>query len=256
MIEANYYIFIIFIAGLMCGSFISVLSSRDLSEWQSILWGKSRCPKCHHELTWKELIPLFSFFYQKGKCRECKENISIKYPLLEIVTAIVFVSLFMRFGLSALFFSYALFMIFLIALVVTDIEEMVIPDHLLIGTFLTALPITYFDPNLTSRLYGFLIYLIVIGLLVVPSRGKWMGYADLIVAPILGWVLGYPNAIAGLYLSFVIGAIVGISIVLSQKKSFKSQVPFGPFLVLGFFLAIWFGQDLVAWYMCTFFSLT
>ena len=247
--EQNFIIIYIFILGLMAGSFVSVLSSRNLDDWRSILYGRSRCPQCRHTLTWKELIPIFSFLFQKGKCQSCQSSISLKYPLLEIICATIFTALYVHFGLTGYFGAYSLLTIFFLSIIVTDIEEMIIPDHLIILCLIPLLWLTIIEPNLLFRFYGLVIYTVVIGLLVVPSQGKWMGWADLKLAPILGWLIGYPQAISGLYSSFVIGAIIGLLIVVISKKTIKAQVPFGPFLLLGFYIALWYGNNLIDWYL-------
>lgn len=254
MFFENLPLILVFIFGLLCGSLISVISSRKLSDWRSIFFGRSCCPKCKHNLSWIELIPIFSFLMMRGKCRHCQDSISIKYPILEIITSLIFVILFMNYGLTPLFLANALLAIFFISIVVVDLETLIIPDYFLIVSLIPTLWITFLNPDLQNRLFGFGIYIAVIGVLVLPSGGKWMGYADLKLAPILGWLLGFKAGIVGLYSSFVFGAIFGIILMIFKKAGMKSKVAFGPFLILGFYISIFYAQDLMKLFENFFFN--
>lgn len=234
--------------GFMLGSFISVLACRHLKDWRSILFGRSLCPHCSKQLAWFELIPLFSWLIQKGFCRGCRAKISIKYPLLELVTALLFVLLFYRFGASWLFIGHVLLAIVLLTIFIRDLETMIISDLLMIALILPLAIIIINEPMIPERIIGVALFTLVIGALVVPSRGRWMGWADLKLAPFLGATLGLTASIIALYSAFVIGGLYASSLLITKRVKPKTEVPFAPFLIIGFYIALfWQEQIVILW---------
>jgi leader peptidase (prepilin peptidase)/N-methyltransferase len=250
---------IFFSLGLIIGSFLNVVIIRLNTERS--LGGRSGCMTCGHPLSWYELIPLLSFLFLKGRCLECKNKISLQYPIVELVTGIIFAGLFLKFQnvffLDTLVFSftyayYAVVFSLLVVVSIYDIRHKIIPDTLsfvlgllaFIGLFfLNSNSFLNFSPHLPSLLEFFsgLIIAAPFAFFWLISRGTWMGLGDAKLAIGLGWLLGISRATSGIVLAFWIGAIVGISLVIfSKNHGMKSEIPFAPYLVLGMLLAFLF----------------
>jgi len=249
---------IVFIFGTIVGSFLNCVIYR-LEQGQSFLKGRSYCPHCKHTLSWQDLVPLLSFLFLKGKCRYCKKPISWRYPLVEIFTGIVFLSIFL-FNIQYSIF-YILISCFLIIIFVYDLKHYIIPDSVIYPAIIVS-GMWYFVYGILlnrSTLYDirYTIY-VALGaatfflLIVLVSRGKWMGVGDIKLAFLMGLILGWPNILVALFSAFFIGAIIGTGLIMAGRKKLSSEVPFGPFLVMGTFLAMLWGGEIVDWYL-TFF---
>ncbi|MDD5606320.1 MAG: prepilin peptidase [Candidatus Pacebacteria bacterium] len=245
--------FLIFIFGLIMGSFLNCVIFR-LENKKGFIKGKSFCPHCLHSLSWKDLIPLLSFFLLKRKCRYCQKEISWQYPLVELSTASMFVWIFYFWQNQELLLSNLIFLLiifsFLILIFIYDLKHMIIPDTLIIIPLL--ITFIYFlgkNINLLNHFLAGLFSLLFFLLIVIISLGKGMGLGDVKLVFFLGFLLGYPNIIVALFLSFLIGAIIGIGLILNKKKQMKSEVPFGPFLVIGTLIAYFWGTYLFNLYV-------
>jgi len=252
--EILFYIFILFF-GLVVGSFLNSIIYR-LSTDESFLFKRSSCPHCKHQLSWQDLIPIFSFLILRGKCRYCKKPISWQYPLVELTTAILFLSPIINgsptsIKLGDLFF-YWIFTSFLIIIFVYDLKYYIIPDKVIypaIGiAFLYQIIIhnSQFILQYLISAFGAAAFFLVI---VLVSRGKWMGVGDIKLAFFIGLFLGWSNILVALFLAFFIGAIIGVGLIVTGKKTLKSEVPFGPFLVAGTFIALFWGENIINWYL-------
>jgi len=250
--------FSIFVLGLAVGSFLNcVIYRQEVGE--SFLKGRSYCPNCKHTLSWIDLIPLFSFLFLKGECRYCHKKISLQYPLVELFTAILFILVAFYSFPNLLVTSYWLLITSLLIIIfVFDLKHYIIPDgviysaiaisgiwYLVSGIFFYA----YTKYQTLNTLYSALGTALFFLIIVLISRGKWMGVGDIKLAFFMGLFLGWPNILVGLFLAFFIGAIIGIGLIIFGKKKMSSEVPFGPFLVAGTFLALFFGQNLINWYL-------
>ena len=220
---------------------------------QGFLLGRSFCPKCRHILEWHDLIPLFSFILLKGRCRYCRKKISIQYPLVELFTGILFL-LFFIFHFS--FFIY-LISCFLIAIFVYDLKHYIIPDRLIYPAIALALFYQLFEAwsfgrwgmfEVRNLVYGTLPSLFLLGIILI-SGGKWMGLGDFKLAILMGLILNWPKVLVALFFSFFIGGIMGIALLLTKKKKLTSEVPFAPFLVSGTFIALFWGEEIINWYL-------
>jgi len=256
---------IVFIFGTFIGSFLNCIIYR-IENNLSFLKGRSFCPYCKHKLGFFDLFPVFSFIFLKAKCRYCGKKISIQYPLVEIITGLLFLLILnFQFGylefsilnlLTSIKFLYLLIASsLLLILFIYDLKHYIIPDkviYLLIGiTFFYQLIYNFqainsnFWPFLLSAFgaagFFFLIWLF--------SKGKCMGFGDVNLAFFMGLFLGWPNILVAMFSAFFIGAIIGIGLIVLGKKKLKSQVPFGPFLITGTFLALFWGQNLINWYL-------
>ncbi len=239
---------LIFILGLAVGSFINVLIDRN-STGESIIFGKSHCDNCKKSIAWYDLIPIISFVILLGKCRYCKSRLSFYYPIVELITGVIFaLTLLFAMGQNVLP-SHLLYLLIinsaLIAIFFIDLKYGIIPDKIvypaiIVSFFYTlyAIPYTLY-PNLLSALGAFFFFLI----LVLITHGKGMGFGDVKFVVLMGLILGFPKIIVALYLAFLTGAVVGVILILWRKKKLRgSTIPFGPFLVLGTILALFYSD--------------
>lgn len=256
--EYNLAFFALFVLGLIVGSFLNVVILR-FNTGMSVSKGRSVCFACGKSLTWRELIPLVSFLAQKGACRGCGSKISWQYPLVELATGIAFVVAYMvapmTFGLVAIILSLY------IVITVYDLRHKVIPDFFSYGAALVALCMIAIDSTAAGHvdfwriIAGPMLFLFFWFFWKV-SRGTWMGLGDGKLALSIGWALGFWQGIAALLLSFWIGAALSLLIMAVQalwgirsgRKGLRmrSQIPFGPFLVIGFLIALIWGVDIQA----------
>lgn len=232
------YLFCIFflLLGMILGSFYNVVGWR-LPKGESIIYPPSHCPNCNHQLKILDLIPVFSFILQRGKCRYCKNKIAWYYPVFEFLCGIVFMLCYLVFGITPELLKALTFVSMLIIIMVSDFNYMIIPDEvLLFFGCLLALEIGIIDGYkvLISSLINGLIAFVVMYLLKTLGdfmfKKESMGGGDIKLMFIFGLVLGAPLAI----ISIFIGSLVGlpISLILLSKNS-EHIVPFGPYLSIG-----------------------
>jgi len=251
---------IFFIFGLIIGSFLNVVIIRFNT--QRSFGGRSGCMSCMKTLSWYELIPVFSFLFLRGKCKNCKVKISMQYPIVELLTGFIFAALFLKFqnlffynGTLIFIFTYAyyavVFSLFLV-IAVYDLKHKIIPDILVLFLGILAFIGLFFFNNLgfyphvpsILELLSGLIVALPFGLFWLISSGKLMGLGDAKLALSLGWLLGLSRAFSGIIIGVWIGAIIGvILVVFSKKHKMTSEIPFAPFLFLGIVLAF-FGLSL------------
>ena len=245
MIEPFLFL-IIFLFGLIIGSFLNCLIYR-LEIEDSPFKGKSYCPKCKHVLKWPDLIPVLSFFLLRGRCRYCSQKISWQYPLVEIATGLLFLLIFNA-GFSVFYFIIAPL---LIVIFVYDLKHYLISDQVIYPAIILVLFYNLLRPDLLTRLdlflsaFGAALFFL---LLVLITRGGGMGIGDIKLAFFMGLFLGWPNILIALFLAFFLGAVVGTGLILLNKKTLKSEVPFAPFLIIGTLIALFWGQNIIDWY--------
>ncbi|OGH17623.1 MAG: hypothetical protein A3F30_02255 [Candidatus Levybacteria bacterium RIFCSPHIGHO2_12_FULL_37_12] len=296
-------LFLLFILGLAIGSFLNVLIDRIPND-ESPFKGRSCCDKCKKTLKWYDMVPVLSFLILKGKCRYCKAHISFYYPLVELITGVMFVIVFFfliesrimnheslftnfefgnylgfrisDFGFILNYFYYAFILSSFIVIFFTDLKYGIIPDKVLFSAIIISFFFLFFTSKeflqlrsgqawlsfplqsttlgvdqlatlgvvanrflsaLTSFAFFLILYLI--------TKGKGMGFGDVKLAFLLGLVLGFPKIIVALYLAFLTGALAGSILIVWRKKKLKSSIPFGPFLILGSILSIFFGEKIL-----------
>jgi len=222
--------FLIFIFGLAIGSFLNLVICR-LKTKETILSGRSHCPKCGTVLKWFDLIPVLSFVFSLGKCRYCGKRISYQYPIVELATGLLFALIFFYFKNTIDILYYSTIISLLIVIFAYDLKHYIIPDKIvfpgmIIALFYQVLNNNLYYPILAGLLAsGFFLFLVLI------TKGKGMGLGDVKLAGLMGLVLSWPNILIALFLSFLFGAVIGIILIIGKRKKLKSQVPFGPFLV-------------------------
>jgi leader peptidase (prepilin peptidase)/N-methyltransferase len=257
---------LLFLFGTCLGSFLGVVINRTVNGG-SWVTGRSRCDHCHKELKWFDMVPLFSYLWLGGKCRFCKKKISVSHPVIEFMTGTLIV---WWYWIGTVFFQltqrpfqtiqpifWLLIGILLLFIFFTDWLYYIIPDEavillmIMVGSYRIALvALQAMQP--VDLLYS------GIGSLVVQaffwsiwwfSKGRGMGFGDVKLVLPLGLLLGWPNMVVGVFMAFITGAIWGMYLLATQKAKFGQVVPFGPFLVIGTFVALVWGDQLVAWYL-------
>ena len=248
--------------GLVFGSFVSAFSYR-LVRGISIFKGRSFCDKCKKPIKWFYNIPIFSFYFLKGRSACCRELISIRYPLIEFATTVIFfvtgfivitsgnsgnpVYLWQKL-LGGLALPHLLFIsIFLITIFVTDLEKKLILDVcIFIPLAMTLLIIIFFNPDYSYAnlflAFASASFFLLIHLL---TKGRGMGLGDVKLVLIPPLILGWPYTVIWLFLSFIIGAVVGVTLILLRKAKFGKQIPFAPFLILSYFIVLFWGEKLL-----------
>lgn len=224
--------------GLIIGSFLNVLVLRR--SVRSAAKGRSACLSCDKKLRWYELVPVASWIAQNGRCRTCGGRISIQYPLVEIVTAIVFGILAGAISDPLALFIALLAASLMILIATYDILHTIIPNEWVYTFAAAALSLSLYNGGdfLTLVIAGPIAAAPLFGLWLV-SRGTWMGFGDVKLTLGQGWLLGIFSGIYALFLAFVVGAVVGVCILIPQRHyNMKSEVPFGPFLVFATFV-VW-----------------
>jgi leader peptidase (prepilin peptidase) / N-methyltransferase len=234
--------------GAAFGSFVNVLAYR-LPRRESIVKPRSRCPGCETTIRARDNIPIVSWLLLRGRCRDCNMSISVRYPLVEAVTAGLFLLLGVKFGREAALWPALALAVVLVAAAATDLEERIIPNRLMAAGALLALVLwTIADP---ARLPENVIAGAAAGGLLLAAAIAYpagMGMGDVKLAAVMGLFLGRLVGPA-LFIGFAAGALVGIALVAAHGPAARKQgVPFAPFLALGGVLALLFGSGLIDWY--------
>ena len=232
-------------SGLIAGSYIGALTYR-LPRRMSIAKGRSICDFCKKKISWYDNIPVISYIILGGKCRLCKKSILLRYPAVEIATALLFILTGFTVKFSFLPF-YLIIISGLVAIFVIDLEESIIPDSIVFFLYgLTLLFLIFMRPesiyiNMLTGFFAGLFFLLIH--LITLRRG--MGLGDVKFALLGGTLLGFPNTLVFLFLSFLTGASVGIILILIKRAKFGKPIPFGPYLVFGVTVVLLFGDYLL-----------
>jgi len=242
------------IFGAIVGSFLNVCISR-LPKGESIIVPGSHCPHCNNPIKFYDNIPLISYFLLGGKCRSCKGSISAQYPLVEGVTSLSSLLLFLKYGLSLSYLFYFSFVAALMVITVIDLYHQIIPDVISIPGIGVGLLGALVIPHITffNSLMG-----ILLGggsLLGIATLYQWlfkregMGGGDVKLLAMMGAFLGWEAVILTILISSLVGSITGIVIMVLKGKDFKYAIPFGPFLSLGAVIALFGKSEIVSWYL-------
>jgi len=244
---------IIFILGLVIGSFSNVCIYR-IPKNESIVFPASHCTSCQTPIKAMDNIPVLSYFLLKGKCRNCGEKFSIRYPIVEFLTGVVYILIFLIYGRNLQTLIYAILSSALIIISFIDLDEQIIPDEISLPGIVLGFLISFFVPYISyfNSLFGILtgggiIFLIALAGLVIFKK-EAMGGGDVKLAAMIGAFIGWRYIILSLFIGFFIGAVTGIVLILSKVKNKDDIIPFGPFIVLGSILTILWGKDLLSWY--------
>ena len=241
------------IAGAAVGSFLNVLICR-IPEGKSIVYPSSHCPKCTHSIRFYDNIPLISYLVLRGKCRDCHEKISLRYPLVEALTALMSFLLFWKFGLSMKYLFSFIFTAALIVITFIDLDLQIIPDVITLpGIPLFFLAAVFFmDVKVMEALLGLLIgggclFAIAFVYELITKR-EGMGGGDIKLLAMMGAFLGWKSLFFILFVSSLLGAVVGISTMIAKGKDMKYAVPFGPFLSAAAVAYLFVGVDVMEYF--------
>ncbi|MFH2036758.1 MAG: prepilin peptidase [Candidatus Zixiibacteriota bacterium] len=248
----------IFAFGMAIGSFLNVLLYR-MPRHLGFSIGRSFCPKCKTQIKFYDNIPLISYLILGGKCRACKAKISIRYPLVELLNALIYLFLFYTYSLSGNFFVYAFISSMLIVIFFIDLEFQIIPDLITLPGMVIGLAVSFLPDGIgiVSSSVGLLIgggvlYLIAIfGDLIFKKES--MGGGDIKMAAMLGAFLGWQKVVLIFFGGAAIGLIVSIiAMIVSSKIRSTRVIPFGPFLAVAAFLSMIYGEKIISFYINNF----
>lgn len=241
-----YYTVSFLLIGLVFGSFYNVVGLR-LCKKESLVFPPSHCPKCNHKLKPYELIPVFSYIFLKGKCKKCKEPISIMYPFVELCTGVLFAVSFYKYGFSTELAISLLLSSLLMIIVVTDLNYYIIPDSIIITFGILIFVYNIIDKGIldacTYVVYGLIMFLLMYALMKFGNalfKKESLGGGDIKLMGILGMINKPIVSMAGLTIASFIALPCSVYFL---KKNKDKVIPFGPFIVIGFILIMFLGID-------------
>ena len=247
-------VILIFILGLIVGSFSNVCIYR-IPINESIIYPASHCPKCRSSIKPIDNIPLLSYILLKGRCRNCGSRIPIQYPVVEFLTGIIYILIFLIYGLTLQSLIYIILASAVIIIAFIDLNKQIIPDVISLPGIVIGLILSFFIPYISfiNSVLGVLVgggIILIIGLVgSVIFKKEAIGGGDVKLAAMIGAFLGWRYIIISLFLGFFLGALAGILLVLSKVKSREDVIPFGPFIVLGSLVTILWGEKIISWYL-------
>ncbi len=250
--------------GALIGSFLNVCIYRVPKD-ESIVKPASRCPSCGTSIKFYDNVPILSYLILMGKCRACKAKLSPRYPLIELLNSVLYVLVLNRFGTAEplVLMIYCVFVSTLIVIFFIDLDHQIIPNSitypgiplaLLLGA--TVLPDPFFRYDLLgikAAFIGFLVgggsfYLIaIIGKMILKKDA--MGGGDIKMMAMIGGLMGWKGIILTTFLGSLFGSIIGISLIIIKGREFGSRIPFGPYLAFGSLITLFWGQEIITWYL-------
>ena len=237
--------------GAIVGSFLNVVILRLPEPGQSIVFPASHCPQCCSPLLWYENIPIFSYVFLRGRCGHCHNSISLQYPLVELLMAVITVALVYRFQLSLTTAGYFVFSAALLVIIFIDIRLQIIPDVIslpgIILGFLFSLvsDIVSWQNSLIGLLAGGGVLYAVALSYTLLRKIDGMGGGDIKLLAMIGAWLGWQSLPFVIFMSSTTGSIIGIIAMYSQKKGGQTRIPFGPFLSLAALVYVFYSREIV-----------
>lgn len=239
---------LIFFIGASIGSFINVLIYR-LPRKLSIVFPPSSCPYCKKRIKFYDNIPILSYIILLGKCRFCKKPISPRYIIVESISGIIPIFLYFRYGLSIDFLKSTLYIFLMLPIAFIDFDTMLIPDSIAIPGIIIGLIVSFFKGEIFFALTGAFVGAISIVIIYFAGKAVFkkeaIGLGDIRVAALIGSFTSISGFFISIFLASIIGSIYGIFIVIRKKKSMKTEIPFGPFLAIGGFISMIFGDYII-----------
>ena len=248
------YYLALFFFGIICGSFANVCIYR-LPENKSIVTGRSSCPNCKKKIIWYDNIPLLSFILLKSKCRFCKKPINSQYFIVELITAISFVSIYYFFGLTLAALLLSILSVFFIIIFFIDLKHFIIPNELtfplmIIGFFKS------FDPNLNQTIFpnyinsliggvfGYLIIWLIIFFYKKVRKKEGMGLGDAKLLAVVGFWFGWFSIPFTIFMSSVVALIFVLPSLINKSRKMSSQIPFGPYIIIAVIFYVSFSNQI------------
>jgi leader peptidase (prepilin peptidase) / N-methyltransferase len=243
-----------FLLGLVLGSFMNVCIYR-IPENMSIVNPGSRCRTCSAKVKWYDNIPLLSYLILKGRCRQCGTPIGYRYPLVEALAGVISLALFLRHGFSFIYLHLLLFSLSLVVISFIDLDRMIIPDVISIPGIIIGAAASFLMPYISplDSLIGIVagggaFYLIAWGYAMLTGK-EGMGGGDIKLIAMIGAWLGWRPLPVIVLISALIGALVGGIYIIASGKGARARIPFGPFLALGALAYVFFGREIIFWYI-------
>ncbi|RPJ70982.1 MAG: prepilin peptidase [Acidobacteria bacterium] len=238
--------------GLLIGSFLNVCIYR-LPRDLSIVWPASRCTTCGRELSWYENIPVISYLALRARCRSCGERISPMYPLIEIVTALIFAGALAWYGLTPLFAVRLVFACAMVVLSVIDLQHQILPNEITLPGIAVGLVASVFlEPGFRDALIGAVAGAAILWLIAWTyerlRHQEGLGFGDVKMLAMIGAFLGWPSMLLTLVIASFLGSVVGLSLIASNRGDLGSKLPFGTFLAAAAIVSALAGPDIIAWY--------
>ncbi len=259
------YLIFLFILGTVVGSFLNVCIHR-LPRGESIFFPASHCPACGKALQALDLVPVLGYFFLRGKCRYCGAPISFRYPLVEFLTGALFAGL--AIGLPAAsfpvdFIFYLVISCLLLVIFFTDLEHQVVPDSMSIPGIFLGVSFNYvkgifffkgpglnpFFSSLAGMLLGYALFYLIAKLGRLVFKKEAMGEGDVYLAALLGASLGWEGLLLAVFTAYLLAGAVLLAPLILGRVKFGQEVPFGPALVVGAFVALFFKHQVIGWYM-------
>jgi leader peptidase (prepilin peptidase)/N-methyltransferase len=243
-----------FIFGTIIGSFLNVCIFR-LPKKQSIISPFSYCPNCHKPIKFYHNIPILSFLFLRGKCSNCGEPISFRYLVVELLAGLLSLALFLKFGLSLSYFVYLTFSASLLVITFIDLDHQIIPDVITLPGIIMGFTASLFLPGITftDSIIGITaggggLFLVAMGYSLIAKR-EGMGTGDIKLISMIGAFLGIKGVLLTIFLGSLFGSLVGLTIMLKEKRDRRYAVPFGPFLAIGAIIYIFWGDIILGHYL-------
>jgi leader peptidase (prepilin peptidase)/N-methyltransferase len=259
----NVLTFFAFVFGAIVGSFLNVVIHRYPIE-ESIVFPPSHCPECKARIRWFDNVPILAWLWLRGRCRDCRAPISLRYPLVELANALFYLAIFLHTGPTIGFVLIAAFVSMTILLIYIDAEIQILPDvidlpGIAVGIAIGALALGEAYPALVASasivdalggaLLGAAVILAVIGAYWLIRRVEGMGQGDVKMLAMIGAALGWRAVPGVLLLAAICGTLIGVPIALRSERGMQFPLPFGVFLGLATLAVIFFGHTLSEWYL-------
>ena len=246
-----YYGILAFIFGTIIGSFLNVCIYR-IPKGESILYPPSHCMNCNKKIKAYDMIPVISYIILRGRCRYCGKKIHLRYPVLEFITGLLYVLIYINFGVGIELIKYMVFISIMIVIGMidfhtTDVYLKTTGTGIIAGIIFLVIYF-YIGLPIKTYVYGGVSAGVFIALIILITKGG-MGWGDVEIALICGLFLGFKYTMLMLFLAFIIGAVIGLVLILLGKKSRKDYIPFGPFIVIASFITVFLGQSILNWYL-------
>ena len=249
---------LVFMFGMCIGSFLNVCIYRLPSSMSIINPSRSFCPQCNSAIQFYDNIPVFSYLWLKGRCRNCKASISLRYPLVELMTGILAIAILFMFGLTLESIVFFVFISSLLVITFIDIDHKIIPDMISLPGIPIGLAASFVLPDMTfkSSLLGLLVgggsLLLVAWTYNLITHKEGMGGGDIKLLGMIGTFIGWKGVIFTIFAASLTGTFVGIIVMLLKGKNLKFAIPFGPFLSIGAMSYVFFGEKVLLWYFHSF----
>jgi leader peptidase (prepilin peptidase) / N-methyltransferase len=243
-----------FLFGLFIGSFLNVCIYR-IPENASIVTPPSNCPGCGTPVRFYDNIPVLSYLLLLGKCRSCRMHISLRYPLVEVLTGVVAALCVLRFGFTAVAAIYFAFMATLLVITFIDLDHRIIPDVISLPGIPIFFAATFFLPGIgpVDSLIGILagggsLFLVAWGYYMLTGK-EGMGGGDIKLLGMIGAITGWQGILLTVFAASITGTVIGGLLMIVSGKNLKLAIPFGPFLALGAAIHVFYGHEIIQWYL-------